>query len=557
VARQLITFLNTTSKGIEKVNVNSRKRAVIATGVIAAMGLALLPAAGAFAAPQTNGSAGPIRVVNADTAEDLGGASQGWETQVTFTPDSSSVDTVYTEANRFAGGADSTGAYYFVSARGDELDKSKWYGIQNLPILDHGVWLPTLGLYNLADGDRAGDISDVKTNGGEYSYGIVFTKENGNQIADIGGYWVDINVTAGSGAWTYVNSQDEGPSNVAPAITTQPANANISVGGGATFTAAASGTPTPTVQWESSTGGAWSAISGATSASYSVTNATLAQSGTQYRAVFTNSAGAATTTAATLTVENVAPTSPTEPTSGSTAGFITLPEGETTANLVAGAGNGGKTLTAWAWPGTENLGAVTLDASGNGTLDVSGLEPGTYKIALAESDFSIVIWGSLVVPEPPLGENTTETDLTVDVTTSNRFELTGVNTSVDLGDVRRGQTSTAVALGAFTVIDDRDLLPGWTLNADVDDFDNAGDVVSKAALGLAPKKVGGAVAGISLGTAQTAGAGTYAALFAQGDAGSTTLEAGTQFDADLTFKAPTNAKKGTYSSTLTLTLVSK
>jgi hypothetical protein len=56
----------------------------------------------------------------------------------------------------------------------------------------------------------------------------------------------------------------------APSITTQPANATVTAPAAASFTAAATGTPTPTYQWEVSTdgGSTWSAISGATSASY-------------------------------------------------------------------------------------------------------------------------------------------------------------------------------------------------------------------------------------------------------------------------------------------------
>ena len=71
----------------------------------------------------------------------------------------------------------------------------------------------------------------------------------------------------------------------------------------ATFTAAASGSPTPTVQWEVSTNGGatFAPIAGATAATYTFTTA-LSNSGNQYEAVFTNSAGSATTTSATLTV---------------------------------------------------------------------------------------------------------------------------------------------------------------------------------------------------------------------------------------------------------------
>src|SRR5213596_4159508 len=95
-----------------------------------------------------------------------------------------------------------------------------------------------------------------------------------------------------------------------PAITTQPANQTVTAGQTASFTAAATGSPTPTVQWLVSTnsGATFSDVSGATSTTLSFTTA-LSQSGNQYHAVFTNSAGTAATNAATLTVVN----SPTPP----------------------------------------------------------------------------------------------------------------------------------------------------------------------------------------------------------------------------------------------------
>jgi ELWxxDGT repeat protein len=91
--------------------------------------------------------------------------------------------------------------------------------------------------------------------------------------------------------------------NTAPAITTNPANAGVTAGNTATFTAAASGTPSPTVQWQVSTdgGATFSNISGATSTTLTFTAANP-DNGNQYRAVFTNSCGSATTNAATLTV---------------------------------------------------------------------------------------------------------------------------------------------------------------------------------------------------------------------------------------------------------------
>ncbi len=88
-----------------------------------------------------------------------------------------------------------------------------------------------------------------------------------------------------------------------PIITTNPANVTMRVGRTATFTVAATDTPAPTFQWQSSPDGStWTAISGATAASYTTATLTLTDNDARFRAVATNGGGSATSTAATLTV---------------------------------------------------------------------------------------------------------------------------------------------------------------------------------------------------------------------------------------------------------------
>ena len=86
---------------------------------------------------------------------------------------------------------------------------------------------------------------------------------------------------------------------VVPLVTTQPVNQTVPLGNLATFSAAASGNPAPTVQWQVSTdgGATYSDIGGAMSTTFSVTM-TLANSGYWYRAVFTNFGGSATSNGA-------------------------------------------------------------------------------------------------------------------------------------------------------------------------------------------------------------------------------------------------------------------
>jgi hypothetical protein len=94
------------------------------------------------------------------------------------------------------------------------------------------------------------------------------------------------------------------PAIIAVSIVTAPASVSVASGASATFTAAATGQPAPTAQWQISSdgGGSWTPISGATSTSYTIGSATLTQSGDQFRAIFTNQAGSVATSAATLTV---------------------------------------------------------------------------------------------------------------------------------------------------------------------------------------------------------------------------------------------------------------
>ena len=101
----------------------------------------------------------------------------------------------------------------------------------------------------------------------------------------------------------------------APKVAGQPANATVTAGENASFSASATGGPTPSVQWEvsSNAGASWTAIAGATSATYTVTATTTAQSGYQYRAVFTNEAGSQASSAATLTVNAPPPPPPPPP----------------------------------------------------------------------------------------------------------------------------------------------------------------------------------------------------------------------------------------------------
>jgi hypothetical protein len=90
----------------------------------------------------------------------------------------------------------------------------------------------------------------------------------------------------------------------APTVTSNPHSATVNAGQTATFTAASTGGPAPTVQWQVSTdgGNTFTNIAGATSTTLTLSGTTASQNGTIYQAVFTNSIGTVTTSRATLTV---------------------------------------------------------------------------------------------------------------------------------------------------------------------------------------------------------------------------------------------------------------
>lgn len=89
-----------------------------------------------------------------------------------------------------------------------------------------------------------------------------------------------------------------------PTLAAAPVNQRVVAPAAARFAVTASGTPTPSCQWQLSTnaGGSFANISGATGCSYSTPATSVADSGQQYRVVVSNAAGSITSAAATLTV---------------------------------------------------------------------------------------------------------------------------------------------------------------------------------------------------------------------------------------------------------------
>jgi hypothetical protein len=176
---------------------------------------------------------------------------------------------------------------------------------------------PTPGLQWQISTDSGGNWTNL-SDGGNVSGSATGTLTFGNVAFDQSGD--EFRVVANSTAGNATSSAATVTVFVPPSFSTAPANTTVLVGGNATFTAAASGVPTPTVQWQISTdgGGNWTNlndganISGSGTNTLTVSNATLAESGDEFQLVATSNAGNAISGAATLTVA-LAPAISTQP----------------------------------------------------------------------------------------------------------------------------------------------------------------------------------------------------------------------------------------------------
>lgn len=149
--------------------------------------------------------------------------------------------------------------------------------------------------------------------------------------------------------------------NEAPTVTTQPAAASVLDGATATFIAAATGYPAPTVQWQRSIDGTiWADVAGATSPTLSFA-AALADDGSRYRAVFSSAGvGTATSDVASLAVG-------TAPDFGGIAPVTVLP-GAPRSFTVSVAGHPSPAITV-----VDGLpGWLTFTDNGDGTATFSG-----------------------------------------------------------------------------------------------------------------------------------------------------------------------------------------
>lgn len=167
-----------------------------------------------------------------------------------------------------------------------------------------------------------------------------------------------------------------------PTVTLQPQAVTVTSGGTATFVAAASGNPAPTVQWQVAASGSadFSDVAGATSGSFTTPVLTAGDDGSRYRAVFSNSGGNATSDVAGLTVL-FAPGAPT---------ITSVTGGDTSATVTFNGGVAGDpaatTFTATATPTDQARPTVTSVPSAS-PITLTGLvNGGKYTITVTATN---------------------------------------------------------------------------------------------------------------------------------------------------------------------------
>jgi hypothetical protein len=217
----------------------------------------------------------------------------------------------------------------------------------------------------------------------------------------------------------------------APTITAQPTNQAVTVGQTATFSVSATGSPTPTYQWQKNS----TNLAGATSASYTTPATASADSGATFRVVVSNSAGNVTSNAATLTVTaaSVAPKITTQPsnqtvTAGQAATFTVAASGtaplsyqwqKNSANI---AGATSATYTTPATVSTDTgstFDVIVSNSSGNVTSNSATL---TVNPANNTSSVDVVTYH---YDNLRTGQNTSETTLTPANVTQTKFGKLG------------------------------------------------------------------------------------------------------------------------------------
>ena len=238
------------------------------------------------------------------------------------------------------------------------------------------------------------------------------------QAANAGTYTVTVsngtlpNATS-SGAVLVVN-----PPPVAPSIATQPPTQTVTAGQNVTFTVAATGTAPLAYQWYLGA----AVISGATSASYTISNVQASNAGTYTVTVSNGTLPNATSTGAVLTV-NPAPVAPSITTQPLTQ---TVTAGQNVAFTVAATGTA---PLAYQW----YLGAATISGATSASYAITNVQSanaGTYTVTVSNGTLpNATSTGAVLTVNPaPVAPSITTQPLTQTVTAGQNVTFTVVAT---------------------------------------------------------------------------------------------------------------------------------
>ncbi|HNW04506.1 MAG TPA: GLUG motif-containing protein [Oscillospiraceae bacterium] len=198
------------------------------------------------------------------------------------------------------GGAEYNGSFAGYGRADDieDLYEIHWLGREELPGIASGEDGVTLNDPDSGCGMSADDMATQ-------AFADTLNSDDEEQWWEWNDPWKwdeDVN-----GGYPVLDGVGVGNETSAPSVTTQPISLTVTAGETASFTAEADGYPAPAVQWQVSTDGGltFADIDGADEETYLFT-AALADSGKQFRAVFTNFVDTAFSNAATLTVNRAA-----------------------------------------------------------------------------------------------------------------------------------------------------------------------------------------------------------------------------------------------------------
>lgn len=184
------------------------------------------------------------------------------------------------------------------------------------------------------------------------------------------------------------------------------------------------------------------------------------------------------------------------------------------------------------------------------------------SIAQTTADWTFIPLNEVTDSDPAAGSpGNIDLEATVGAASDGDFSLSipaGAKATLGAPTTVNNQSTSTGVLPTFTVIDERRVsAKGWDATASVSTFTRAGgsETIGADALRVAPKVVADGTTSTGVSTIAAFQAAAQAHPFASAAAGQGLGT--TKLSADLTFAAPAGSAQGTYTSKMTITVVSK